>query len=683
MTKASGKTASEIERLRDEIRRHDRKYYVDATPEISDRQYDALLDALKQLEREHPELVTSDSPTQRVGDQPIGDLREVAHRLPMLSIENTYSEEDVRKFATRAEKLIDGMPIEWAVELKIDGVAASVTYQDGLLTQALTRGNGRVGDDITHNVRTVVDLPLRLLGHAPEMLEVRGEVYMTNSDLVALNAIQEENELPPYANTRNVTAGTIRLQDARIAASRRTHFFGHSAGDSNGLHVTNHMDYLQQLRRWGVPTTPFVQCFGAIEPAIHYCESLIERLHEIDFEVDGIVIKVNDFALRERMGATSKSPRWLVAYKFEKYEAVTKLNAISVNVGKTGAITPLAELEPVQIAGTTVSRASLHNADEIERKDVRVGDTVVVEKAGKIIPHIVRVEKHLRKSRLPKYKFPAQCPDCGTTVAKDEGGVYIRCPNLQCPAQIKERIRYYASRNAMDIEGLGDKLVDQLVTEGLVRRFADMYALDVERLARLPRMGETSATRVLEGIEESKTRGLERFLNALSIRHVGARVAQLLAKRFGSMQNLIGASAEEIADVPEMGDIIAKSVYEFLHGSYGKTTVEQLREAGVLMEATEPAVPPAGNQLEGKSIVVTGTLHKYSRDEIHELIQSHGGRASSSVSKKTDYVVAGEKAGSKLAKAKKLGIHVLSEDEFESLIGNETREKSNRKASES
>jgi DNA ligase (NAD+) len=658
----------ELERLRSQIRYHDRKYYVEAAPEISDLEYDRLVNRLKELEAQHPELITPDSPTQRVGERPVSQLRQVDHRVPMLSIDNTYSMEEVQKYAQRAEKLVAGEPIDWVVELKIDGVAVSVRYEHGQLVRAVTRGNGFTGDDITHNIRTVVDLPLRLASDAPAVLEVRGEVFMTNDDLVRLNEEQKKRGEPPYANTRNVTAGSVRLLDPRIAATRRLHFYGHGMGEQEGLEVRTHLEFLAVLRRLGIPTTPAVRAFSSIEKALAYCDELISQLHRFSFEVDGLVIKVNRLDQRDAMGATSKSPRWMIAFKFEKYEATTRLNAIHVQVGKMGTITPVAELEPVQLAGTTVARASLHNVDEIERKDVRVGDTVVVEKAGKIIPHIVRVEKHLRKGRLPTFKFPNRCPECGTALERDKGGVYIRCPNLSCPAQIKERLRYFASRNAMDIEGLGDKLVDQLVNQGLVADFSDLYRLTADQLAQLDRMGQKSAQKLVEAIRASQGRGLARVLNGLSIRHVGRRVADVLARRFGTMEALVKASVADLASIDEIGPVIAESVSGFLHGPHGRRTVERLVACGVDMTAQTEGDEDS-RCLQGKTIVVTGTLSRYTRDEIHDLIRRHGGRAASSVSQKTSFVVAGHEAGSKLRKAHDLGVPVLSESEFEALVG--------------
>jgi DNA ligase (NAD+) len=666
--------ASEIARLRDEIRYHDRKYYVEAAPEISDRQYDRLMDRLKELEAAHPELVTPDSPTQRVGEQPVEGLTPVTHRVPMLSIDNTYSIEELREYAVRVAKLLPGEAIEWVVELKVDGVAVSLLYENGQLVRGATRGNGRVGDDVTHNLRTVAGVPLRLLGNeVPPVLEVRGEVYMRNTDLVLLNEEQKRKDEAPYANTRNVSAGSIRLLDPRLCASRRLRFFCHGLGHAEGIAAQTHMEFLAEVARLGLPGTPEVKCFPSFEEAVAHCEDLVGRLHELDFEIDGLVLKVNRFEQRQRLGSTSKSPRWVIAYKFEKYEGTTKVNDIRVQVGKTGAITPVADLEPITLAGTVVSRASLHNADEIERKDVRRGDTVVVEKAGKIIPHIVRVEKHLRAVEPPKFEFPKRCPVCDTKVVRDSEqsedghGVYIRCPNPQCPAQLRERLRYYATRNAMDVDGLGDKLVDQLVDKDMVRSYGDLYRLTLDQLTGLERMGRKSSENLLEGIAASKDRGLARLLNALSIRHVGVRVATVLAEAFGSMEALRQASVDRLSEVNEIGPTIARAVYEFLHNDYGTRTIDDLAAVGVKMESSTPRLQ-GGRKLEGKTLVVTGTLVKYTRDGINELITRHGGRAASSVSKNTDYVVAGEKAGSKLDKARQLGVSVLSEEDFEKLL---------------
>jgi len=660
--------AQEIEKLRDLIRYHDYKYYVEANPEISDLEYDRLMQRLRELEAAHPELITPDSPTQRIGDRPVEGLEQVRHRIPMLSIDNTYSPQEVRSFAQRVQKLLKGETVEWVVEPKIDGVAVSITYEAGQLVRGVTRGDGFVGDDVTHNIRTVRGVPLRLLTEAPPaVLEVRGEVFMTNSDLVRVNEEQKARGETPFANPRNATAGSIRLLDPRLCAQRRLRFLCHGLGYSEGFEVDTHMEFLHTVEKWGIPIPPWVTCFADIEKVLAYCEEQIERLHELDFEIDGLVIKVNRFDQRERLGTTAKSPRWVMAYKFEKYEAKTRLLDIRVQVGKTGVVTPVANLEPVTLAGTVVSRASLHNADEIERKDIRIGDVVVVEKAGKIIPHVVRVEKHERTRPLPKFHFPTTCPECHSTLVRDEGGVYIRCPNHECPAQIKERLRYYASRDAMDIEGLGEKLIDQLVDRGLVRTYADLYRLKKDQLLGLERMGEKSASKLLANIEASKNRGLARLLAGLAIRHVGTKVAALLAKHFPTIEKLSAATVEELAEINEIGPIIAQSVYDFLHSERGRRIIAELKECGVKMEE-EIAVSRQSQPLAGKTIVVTGTLKRYSRHEIEELIERLGGHAASSVSRKTDFVLAGENPGSKLDKARSLGIPVLSEEEFEKLI---------------
>lgn len=659
----------EIQRLREQIRYHDYKYYVEAQPEISDLEYDRLVQRLRELEAQFPELVTPDSPTQRIGDQPVPELRSVRHRVPMLSIDNTYSQQEVRAWAQRVARMLPGEKIEYVVEYKIDGVAIALTYERGLLVLGATRGNGVVGDDVTHNVRTIRDVPLRLQGdNPPPVVELRGEVYMTNSDLVRLNEEQKKRGEPPFANTRNVTAGSIRLLDPKLCAQRRLRMFVHSLGYTEGVEFATHMEFLAQVRRWGLKPTPHAQVFDDIDTVLAHCDELIERLHELDFEVDGLVIKVNSLDQQRRLGATSKSPRWLIAYKFEKYEATTRVLDIQVQVGKTGIVTPVAILEPVEIAGTVVSRASLFNKDEVERKDVRVGDVVVVEKAGKIIPHVVRVEKHLRKKRLPKFHFPTRCPECGTPLVQDEGGVYIRCPNPDCPAQVRERIRFFASREGMDIEGLGEKLVDQLVSTGLVKTYGDLYRLKQEQLEKLERMGKKSSQNLIRNIQASKRQGLARLLNALAIRHVGRHVAQVLARHFGSMDRLMQASREELAAIPEIGPVIAESVYQFLHSPRGREIIEDLRRQGVLMEEPQDQ-QPREKPLAGKTIVVTGTLKNFTRDEIKQVIEQYGGRAASSVSSKTDFVLVGEKPGSKLQKARQLGVPTLSEEEFLALIG--------------
>ncbi|MBL6724982.1 MAG: NAD-dependent DNA ligase LigA [Rubripirellula sp.] len=675
--------ATRIQRLKVEIRKHDQRYYVEATPTISDLEYDRLLDELKQLEIENPTLITSDSPTQRIGDAPVEYLEQVPHRVPMLSIDNTYQPEDLKAYLERTEKLLDGESVEWVMEYKIDGVAASVRYEHGELKLGLTRGNGEVGDDITHNIKTIHDLPLRLpVQHPPEVLEVRGEVYMTNADLADLNLRQTKQGLDPFKNTRNVTAGTIRLLDPSIAAGRKLRFFCHGIGQANGLSSGNHLGFLQQLQEMGIPATPNVRLLKGTQEVMRAVEELDNQMPDLPFEVDGIVFKVNDFAQRERLGIRSKSPRWLIAYKFERYEAITKLLAVSVQVGKTGAVTPVAHLEPVNIADTTVSRASLHNADEVARLDIRIGDQVVVEKAGKIIPKVVRVEKHARVGDLPSWEFPESCPECEAKLVRDDGGVYIRCPNPSCPAQLKQRILYFGSRPGMDIDGLGEEVVDLLLESRMITTYADLYSIREDELAALvwPRkrkgkegklidvqFGSLNAKKLVAGIEASRQRGLSRLLASLTIRHVGPRVAKLITRVFPNLDSLCNASVHELADIHEIGDAIAESVHAFCHSEYGQQTLRGLQNAGVSVSEEVPD-DVGESPLAGKTIVVTGTLQRFTRDQVKELIEKLGGRPSGSVSKKTDFLLAGDKAGSKLAKAQSLGVSVLSESDFERMV---------------
>ncbi len=673
----SAAAARRVEELRGLIRHHDRRYHVEAAPEISDLEYDRLLEELRALEERHPELASPDSPTQRVGGAPVDGLRPVRHAIPMLSMDNTYSADDLAAWAKRVQKLLadggDARPPQWVLELKIDGVAVSLTYERGGLALAATRGNGTVGDDITHNARTIRDLPLRLdLPEPPSRVEIRGEVYMANSDLVRLNERQVRDGLPPYANTRNVTAGSVRLLDPRQCAARPLRFFCHGIADPAALGIGSQTALFEWARAAGLPVAPGGGRFDSIEALIERGQELIEELHGLDFEVDGFVVKVDDFAQQAEAGATSKSPRWAIAWKFEKFEATTTLAGIRVQVGRGGTVTPVADLEPVELAGTIVRRASLHNADEVARKDIRVGDVVVVEKAGKVIPHVVRVERHRREGELAEWRPPAECPECGAGIVRDPEGVFLRCPNVDCPARVRERLRFFASRGAMDIEGLGDKLVEQLVATGLVRDYADLYRLEAGQLVPLERMGEKSAENLVAGIAASRTRGLARLLNGLGIRHVGPRVAGILAARFGTVDRLAAAGVEELSAVDEIGPVIAESVHAWLHDEQGRRVIEGLRAAGVSLEVPAGSAPAAEGPLVGRTLVVTGTLERRSREEAEEAIRAAGGRAASSVSKKTDWLVAGRDAGSKLAKAEKLGVAVIDEAGFERLLAGDT-----------
>ena len=665
----------EVERLSAEIRRHDALYYQQGAPEISDRDYDRMMRRLGELEANHPELLSIDSPTQKVGGAPIDGFITVDHRVPMLSIENAFSEAELAEFGNRVVKLIGPDPVEWVIEYKVDGVALSLIYEQGHLVRAVTRGDGRRGDDVTHNARTMRGVPLQLIGPVPDVLEVRGEAYIGNRDFAQLQAEMTAEGEEPLKNSRNATAGAIKLLDPKLCAKRKLRFFAHSVGSLEGASYATHWEFLQAIHRMGIPSVLHTSLQPDFAAAIAQTQPLMEQLHELDFEVDGIVIKVNNLNVRDQLGMTSKSPRWVIAYKWEKYEAETRVDEILISVGKTGTLTPVASLKPVEIAGTTVSRASLHNRNEIERLGVQIGDWIIVEKAGKIIPHVVRVEQHKRDGSQLPFDFPTHCPECQTAVVKEEDGVYIRCPNPACPAQLREGLRYFASRAAMDIEGLGIKLIEQLTEKGFLTSFADIYRLKDRRdeLLNLERFGEKSIENLIAGVEASKTQPLWRLLTALNLRHVGTRTAQQLAERFGTMEIVAGQTEEQLSQVDEVGPVIAKSVAAFFASDYGRQIISDLRALGLNMgdaaAAAAVAAERAAGRLIGKTLVVTGTLTRFKRDEIVELIRKQGGKSAGSVSKKTDYVVAGTDAGSKLAKAEELGVTVLTEDQFLELIG--------------
>ena len=665
----TGAVKERIENLRREIEYHNYRYYIEANPELTDLEFDRLLDALKNLEKEHPELVTPESPTQRVGGGPISGFRQVRHEVPMLSIENTYNEAEVREFDIRIRRLLEGIAPRYIVEYKIDGVSAALVYENGVFTLGITRGDGLGGDDITHNLRTVRDIPLRLRvsgAPPPEILEVRGEIYMTHTELSRLNRIQTDRGEKVFANCRNAAAGSLKLLDPRECGRRNLRFFAHSVGRPGGFDAASHTAFFEKTRNCGIPVVPHSSPFHSIDEVLDYCREMFEARETLDYETDGMVIKVDDFEQRRRLGATAKFPRWVIAYKVELWQAEAELLDIRVQVGKTGVLTPVAELRTVEIAGTRVSRASLHNADEIARKDIRIGDHVIVEKAGKIIPHVVRAELEKRSGDERPYKFPAQCPVCGENVGRDEGGVYIRCLNPSCPAQLKERLAFFASRQAMDIEGMGPALIDQLVDKKAVNSLGDIFALTADQLKDLDRMGEKSAMKIIAGVEASKERGLARVLTALGIRHVGEGTARLLAEEFGDIHALTAASQERIAEIAGVGDVVAKSVHDFFKSRAGTDTLQAFEARGVRMtEETRARISETHPKFAGKTFVVTGTMKRFSRLEMEALIRSLGGKTTSSVSKKTDFVIAGADPGSKLEKAQTLGIEVLTEDDFD------------------
>lgn len=659
--------AAELRRL---LEHHNYKYYVEAKPEISDREFDKLLDELKKIETEHPELQTPDSPTLRVGGQPIAGFKTVTHRVPMLSIDNTYTADELREFDRRVRKEIKGEKVTYVIELKIDGVAISLSYEDGLFTLGATRGDGERGDDVTHNLKTVRDLPLRLQAKSPPPLfEVRGEIYMTREDLVRVNEQQKKLGKEPYANPRNLSAGSLKLLDPKLCAERRLRLFAYGSGAAEGVTIKSHQQLLKQLKEWGFPVNPHVAAFDDIQEVIDYCTSWTDKMADLPYETDGMVIKVDDFDQRERLGYTSKAPRWVVAYKFEQEQAITTVKDIIVDVGKNGVLTPVAVLDTVQLAGTRVSHASLHNADYIRTKDIRKGDTVVVIKAGKIIPYVLRSEHGLRKGHEKPFHFPTHCPVCGSPVKADDKKVFYYCTSRDCVGQLKKKLRGFARRGAMDVEGLGEEMINQLVDTGLVKSIPDLYHLKLDDLVELERVGEKSGQNLLDGIAASKSRGLSKVLAGLAIPHVGEAVADLLAKHFGAIDDLMNASEDQLSKVEGIGPIMAKDIHAFFQDKDNRHVIDELKKAGVnLSEAAKPK-PKGGADLSGKTFVVTGTLAKYQREEIEELIRSLGGKAVGSVSKKTDYVIAGEKAGSKLDKAKELGVPVISEEEFDKMIG--------------
>ena len=648
-----------------EIERHNRLYYAEARPELTDIEFDAMLGELIHIEETLPELRTLDSPAQRVGGAPSEGFETVAHRVPMLSIDNTYSAEDLRAFDKRVRKALEGDAPRYVVELKLDGVAMSLRYVDGVLERAVTRGDGRQGDDVTANVRTIHSVPLRLEGDAPARIEVRGEVFMERKELERLNTLREADGEEPYRNPRNTCAGTLKLLDPKQAAQRRLDFFAYAIAAPETAPAIRHIETLRRLAEYGFSASPHHEQCASIDEVIYVCKQWQGKRRDLDYEIDGMVVKVDDGEQRRRLGATSKSPRWVIAYKFPAEVTRTVLTAITVQVGKSGALTPVAELEAVSLAGTTVKRASLYNFEDLQRKDLRAGDTVEVQKAGEIIPQVIRFVESERPADAVPFPVPVACPVCGTAVHKDPDDAILRCLNLGCPAQVKERLAHFAGRKAMDIEGLGPAVVEQLVENKLLTDPSGLFTLDAAPVAKLERMGETSAANLAEGIEAAKTRPLSRLLFALGIRHVGSRGGEMLARAFGTMDALMVADAEQLEAVEDIGPIVAASVRDFFDTAGNQALIARLRAAGVRMdEPANDAADGGAHLFAGKTFVVTGTLVQFTRDDIHGRIKRLGGRAASSVSKKTDYLVAGEKAGSKLEKARTFGVTVLSEQAF-------------------
>jgi DNA ligase (NAD+) len=651
--------------LRAEIRRHEQLYYAEDAPVISDAEFDALMRELIGLESAHPEIATADSPTRRVGGSPQASFPRAPHEIPMLSLENANGAADLESWLDRSLRSVDDPDaLAWVAEHKIDGLSVSLRYEDGILVRGATRGDGTIGEDITVNLRTVREVPLRLHGDShPESMIVRGEVYMTRSGFQRLNEVREEAGETPFANPRNAAAGSVRQLDARITASRPLRFFAYTLLQAD---VSRQSEGLERLAEWGFPVNPEWRRFEQRDPLVAHCLDWQERRHQLDYEIDGVVVKIDDLEQQAALGATAKHPRWAVAYKFPAEEATTVVRDIMVTVGRTGKLTPTAVLEPVEVSGVTVQMAGLHNEDEVARKDVRVGDTVVVARGGEVIPQVVRVVKEKRRRGARRFRMPRRCPACGAEIVRLEGEVAHRCPNASCPSQLRERILHWASRGAMDIDGLGDMLARQLVGKEVVRDLADLYELDVETLSGLERMGKVSAGNLVAALERSKSRGLRHVLYGLGIRHVGASAAGALAEAFGSMEHLLAADREQLEAVEGIGPTLAESVREFFDAPENRAVVKRLAGHGVDM--TAPKRASASGPLSGKTFVVTGTLSSLSRSQATVEIESRGGRVTGSVSKKTDYVVAGESPGTKLDRARELGVEVLDEKAFQALL---------------
>jgi len=658
-----------IEELRAEIRKHDHYYYVLNQPLISDAEYDRLFRELQELEEKYPQFVTPDSPTQRVGAPPAEEFRPVRHAIPMLSLQNCFSEEEFLEWDRRVRRLLGGRQPVYICEPKLDGLSVELVYENGVLTVGSTRGDGYVGEDVTRNLRTIRQIPLRLLplnGKAPRLLEVRGEVYMEKEAFRRLNREREEKGEPLFANPRNAAAGSLRQLDPGITARRPLKAFFYALGRAEGITIRSQEELLAILSKLGFPVNPLWKRCESPEEAIAFYHELLERRDELPYEADGVVVKVNDFSQREALGEVSRAPRWAIAFKFPAEEATTRVLDIVVQVGRTGALTPVAILEPVEVSGVTVSRATLHNEDEVKRKDVRIGDWVVVRRAGEVIPEVVKSIPERRTGKEREFRMPDRCPVCGGPVVRPPGEVIHRCENLSCPARIKEAIRHFASRRAADIEGLGEKLVDQLVDKGLVRRISDLYHLTKQQLASLERMGEKSAQNLLEQLERSKGMSLARLIYALGIRYVGEHIAEVLAERFGSIDELARASYEELVGIPEIGPRIAQSIVDFFASQGNRRLIEELKAVGIDPRAQRP---PEKGPLAGKTFLFTGRLSGMTRQEAKRLVESLGGKVASSVSRKVDYVVVGEDPGSKLDRARALGITTMSEEEFKELVG--------------
>jgi DNA ligase (NAD+) len=662
------KIRSRIQKLRREIEHHTELYYQKNKPTISDVEFDQLVKELEKLEAQYPQYARPDSPTQTVGGKPSQEFQTVTHEMPMLSIDNTYSKEELSDFDGRVRKILGSGSPQYVMELKIDGVSMSILYEKGVLVRAATRGDGRYGDDVTINIKTIPSIPHRLKdpSRCPTRLEVRGEIFFSHANFEALNREREKEGDDLFANPRNAASGSLKLLDVALVAKRNLNFMAHSLGICDEGFFETHMETLDFFRSAGLPVNAAYSLCQNMDDVHRACDVWEKKRTTLDYDIDGLVFKVNRLADQKSLGSTNKSPRWVIAYKFPAERAETVLEDIVVQVGRTGVLTPVAHLKPVFLAGTTVSRATLHNEDEIERLDLRLGDAVLIEKSGEIIPQVVEVLKEKRKGSLPKFRFPKKCPICKSEAVREEGEVAFRCMNASCPAQLKEKMLHFASRKAMDIEGLGEAIVDQLVDKGLVRSFADLYDLKQNDLAVLERMGDKSASNLCQQIEASKGRELARLVFGLGIRHVGVNAARLLAEHFLVMEKLAAATREEVSGIAGLGEIISESVTDYFKSKENRQVIQLLERRGVSM--TQPRRSAGDRSLDGQIFVFTGTLKSMTRDQAGQIVIDRGGKVSGSVSRKTTAVVAGEEAGSKLEDAKGLGVPVWTEEAFKSKL---------------
>jgi DNA ligase (NAD+) len=663
--------AKRARELRELIHYHDHKYYVEDNPEISDYEYDLLMKELKEIEAQLPELVTPDSPTQRLGGQVKEGFVSVRHKAAMLSLDNTYSHEELQEFEERLKRALPGETFQYVSEIKIDGLGVALLYEDGVLVRGATRGDGVMGEEVTANLRTIGSIPLRIKPSDPNLqnIEVRGEVYLTRPAFEAINKEKEDAGEPLFANPRNAAAGSARLLDSNITARRPLDIFIYALSYIENNPFSGHGEAMEGLKKLGFRTNPHSHFCRNLKEVLEQCRYWEAHREDLDYEADGLVIKVNSYDQQRRLGSTAKHPRWAIAYKFPARQATTKVLDIQVGVGKTGALTPVATLEPVELSGATISRATLHNEDEVRRKDIRVGDTVLIERAGEVIPQVVKVIENLRPADAKAFVMPRKCPVCGAAAYRPPEEAVTRCTGSSCPAQLKERLLHYASRQAMDIDHLGPAIVEQLVDKGLVKDFADLYALTVPTVAKLERLAQKSASNLVSAINASKNKGLAHLLHALGIRYVGQRAAQILARNYLRLERLIQAPQEDLESIYEIGPRIAESVVLYFSQGSNRHLLDKLKKAGVVME--EEAAEMVESPLSGKQVVLTGGLSAMTRDEARELIAKLGGRVTSIVSSKTDLVILGKDPGSKLAEAQKLGVKTISEAEFLRLAGKE------------